>query len=530
MTATVDFTGTLATTFMGVLSIPTMTATGKTRSVGQIEPPPGASDPDILVEENFDVSGITDNAGFNARDRAWGFFRNFNNWKTNKAGIEIGRHQSYTQWTAGAPPNGLTHVAELDAGGNTYMARRIYLTPGTYELRYYYADRYVNTDYTPVHICGSSTADIAWSKSDFRRPGSSTQTSHTQLISAYLELANTDVPPAAFSAAEHNEVDACVLSSGKWIERSVKIKTYAAGFYWLAFQAEGDADGYGGVLTGIRFCKVSCPGAVMENFPWTANQTLFSDNFETKTGDESTNWTERTLDNSGTNVGWTKLPTGWTTWPENQIDFHRGHSGLAIELDASRRPRHWSSNRGVSRRFLLMPGFYKLSYYYRSHRLNNSATYCGFNNINENIMKIANTNTAPIAPDSLLVRAFIDPHLNYSHPRSEPVVRALASWFDPDGSAPSLPRLPSTVVDACVSSPSFTNRLVNFKIGKTGWYWLTFEAGGAEDQHGGIIDDVTLTALGPLSGPAPADVVSIPFGGIAPGSTITKRHLELIAN
>jgi Flp pilus assembly protein TadG len=58
MSAKVDFTGNLATTFMGVLSIPSMTASGASKSTGQIAPPPNASNPDILVDENFNVSGV----------------------------------------------------------------------------------------------------------------------------------------------------------------------------------------------------------------------------------------------------------------------------------------------------------------------------------------------------------------------------------------------------------------------------------------------------------------------------------------
>jgi len=142
----------------------------------------------------------------------------------------------------------------------------------------------------------------------------------------------------------------------------------------------------------------------------------------------------------------------------------------------------------------------------------------------------ATNNEKWLEPDSMIVRAFVDPDLLFSHPRTDPVLRARASWFNPDGSPATLPKLPSTLVDACVSSRYTTLRTANIRINKTGFYWLTFQAGGTDDNWGGVIDKVSLTALGALSMSAPANVVTIPSAGIQPGAILTKPQLQFIAN
>ena len=524
--AQVAYTGSLNTTLMGIFNIQTMAVKGESKSEGQTETsdankPP---DPNMLIEENFDVSGVTANVSYGS----FGNYKNFNEWKTNKAGVEIGTAGTYGP----PPPNGAPYVAELDAGGNTYLAKRIYLTKGSYELRYWYKDRLAYADYAAVHLCAASMSDAAWADANFGKANWFTYEigKQSNAIAAYLELAPTETPPVAFTETLHTVVDACIMSGGRWIERSVKITTYAAGFYWLAFQAEGFTDGVGGVLNNIRFCRNACPGTVTEAFPWAAGTVLFSDGFETPVGDTTANWTERTLDASGTNSGWTNLPNGWTTWPENQIDFLKwGPGGTnVIELDASTRPG--ASNRGISRRFILTPGYYSLTYFYRSHGFIPEYTLCGAADVNSNVAIVKATSTTSLAPDSMIVRAFVDPDLLFSHPRTDPVLRARASWFNPDGSPATLPKLPSTLVDACVSSRYTTLSTANIRINKTGFYWLTFQAGGTDDNWGGVIDKVSLTALGALSMSAPANVVTIPSAGIQPGAILTKPQLQFIAN
>lgn len=541
LSAKVDFTGSLPTTFMGVLGMRTLNTTGASNSTGQIGAMPGVTDPSMLVQEDFNVNGVTPTID----NGSWGVYADFNNWKTNEAGIEIGRASVYGE----KPPNNASHVVELDGYQSTYMARKIYLTPGTYELRYYYKDRIVNAEYAPAFICGASSADLAWTES------TTSPQKQTNAISVFFELANSDVPPAVFSADQHSEVDACVLSSGKWIERSVMITTYSVGFYWLAFQAKGDSDGLGGLLTGIRLCKTRCPWNPMEAYPWTANQLLFKDDFtEITVPSVSVNppntpppgnygwWTNGTLNKFGQNTGWPRLPTGWTTAPFNQMDFNTALvsplGGNSVDIDAS------SGNRAVSRKFILTPGYYRIDWTYAGRTVFadlGSQVICGPGSGNDPRLSgtAASTNSPllsaflPLHPgwharNTNTTSVYLDADRLVSHPNHGEEFYAPSTYKNPDGSAATLPQLPQNWIDTCGYAPNWLTRSINVRISKTGLYWLTFRGEGASDSTGGQLANFRMFATGPLSMTAPANVVNIPIGGIVPGSTIRKPHLEFV--
>lgn len=550
VSAKVEFTGDLATTFMGVLSIQKLTATGASNSAGQIGTMPGTSDPSVIVEENFDVSGVTADRNHGS----WGLYKDFNNWKTNKGGVEIGRAGVYG---GERPPNGAAYVAELDGYENVFMARKIYLTPGSYELRYYYRDRVTDPNFAPAHVCGSSAADVAWAQTENWSPwGQKDLSKQTNLISVFFERANTDATPASFSPTEHTEVDACVLSSGKWIERSVKITTYATGFYWLAFQSLGDSDGLGGLITGIRLCTNSCPGAVLERFPFAANQLLFKDDFTeitipAETAPESVLnpgnydwWTNGTLNSSGQNTGWPRLPTGWTTAPFNQMDFMPSIlaplGGNSLDIDAT------NGNRAVSRKFIMTPGYYRIDWTYAGRRTFDdlgTQVICGRGSATD--ARLAGTAVSINSPvlasflppqpqrharNTNTTSVYLDDDRLVSHPTHGEAFYSPSIYKNPDGGAETLPRLPQQQIDTCGYAPNWQQRSINVKISKTGLYWLTFRGEGASDNTGGQLANFRMFATGPLSMTAPTDVVAIPFGGIVPGSKIKKRHLEFIAN
>jgi hypothetical protein len=456
------------------------------------------------------------------------------------------------------PPNGATHVAELDAFENNYIARRIYLTPGSYELRYWYLDRIVDAAYAPAHVCGSSTADVSWANSvvDSKWGAGLKQ---TNAISVYLDLANTDNPPAEFSPTTHTQIDTCVLAGGKWIERSVKITTFAPGFHWLAFQAEGESDAVGGVLSGIRFCKNTCAGTPQENFPWTANQLLFTDDFTNITTPLVSSpltprdypsgnygwWRNGTLDQSGSNTGWRNLPTGWTSAPFNQMDFNIRTSpplgGYSIDIDAT------DGNRAVSRRFVLTPGYYRIEWAYASRLAFADITevICGSNA--DYAIKLAGTGFATHSSllhsgylntttqftrrrDTNIVSVYLDANSLVSHPTHGPEFYAPSTYKNPDGEAATLPQLPQQMIDTCGYAYNWQQRSINVKISKTDFYWLTFRGEGASDNEGGQLANFRMYAVGGLSGSAPANVVSIPFAGVQPGTTITKRQFRFAGN
>jgi len=535
----VTYTASMPTTFANVVGLQNIAIDGG--SVSQAPLARGTTNPtnpDILVEENFDAAGsiAADQSTSISDGRSWGTYKNFNNWKTNSTGIEIGNSSLYGV----APLNGATYVAELAAYGNTYMAKKIYLPVGNYELRYWYKDRIPYKMYLPTPVCGSANADVEWVNATTWY-GSSALGAQTNRIGVYLDLASSDTPPAVFS---ENLIDACLVSHDKWVERSVKISVTAAGSYWLAFQAEGADEGWGGVLNNIRFCKNTCPGEAMsETFPWPQNTVLFTDNFTLQSGI----WPADYFQNHRLNVSgeataaslWQNVSDGWTTTPINQIEFSKV-SGYDYILPMDAYPRSGiSSNRSIHRKFLLAPGYYKLSYEYAPNNgLGTTGTWCGAltsAQINTQVSQVnaAKSDSAKAANTNQL-SVYVDADVSFSHPETTTTLYDAAVWKAWDGANPAsgAAKLPKTRIDSCVHSTLKPKRTVYFKITKVGHYWLTFAAEGAADGFGALIDSIALTAMGGLSTTAPAAVVSIPPHGLAPGSKVVsaEKNYEFTTN
>ncbi|HEY8589965.1 MAG TPA: hypothetical protein VIL55_10475, partial [Naasia sp.] len=511
------------TTFAAILGVESVALSGSGRSNGVYDQTSRENaDPDLLISERFGT-----NVG-ELQNGTWGVYANYNNWKTTGSGVEIGLSENY----GAAPPSGMRYVAELDSDGNVAMSKKVYMPTGNYELRYWIKDRIPYTEYDPVWLCGSKTEDVDWA-----RDTNGTWGYQTNRVGVYLDIALSDTPPATFSPTTNNLIDVCVNTGQKWIERSVKIVMTQPSFYWLTFQAEGLSDTTGSVLSNIRLCRNACAGTKAPDYPWTANQLLFTDGFETPAGSVSDYWTERTLDTSGVNTGWPRLPSGWTTHPVNQIDFQDWGTFLGpsagrnvVELDASTWDSN-TSNRSISRRMLLAPGYYRLKYTYISMPWwgVGGQDVCGMSFTNSTQVSTVKSLTpgAMYPADTARVGVYIDPDVNVSHPESAPTLRAYATWKNHDGTPESRPRLPANLVDRCYYSKEGIVRDLTIRILKPSFYWLTFTAGGTADNHGGGIDNVTLTAMRGLEGAAPSRFIAVPPPGLAPGTPIVMNGLQI---
>ena len=113
------------------------------------------------------------------------------------------------------------------------------------------------------------------------------------------------------------------------VERSVRIYVTTAGYYWLSFSADGTDNSYGGQIDNIRLCIATCPGSLKDNFPFTANQNLFEDTFESPSYSGSpTNTSGNVYNSQGTSgtssSGWPNAPaSGWANAPTNQLTYWR---------------------------------------------------------------------------------------------------------------------------------------------------------------------------------------------------------------
>lgn len=529
-TGQLDYGALVTTYFGGLVNIPTVPINGSTVSVTPILPDPPASDPSIVFEETFAKSVTPYN-----EIAKWGFAYNYNNWLTPNGAFEVGE---YDQYQTDAPPTGQTNIAELNGQGNASMSRKLFLNRGTYELRYWIRDRITNSNYDPAWICGSKTEDVNWAGE-----GSAEWGYQTNRVGVYLDRAPNDEPPKDLTPETHGLIDVCAATGAKWIERSVKITTDASGYFWLTFQAEGTNDGAGGLLSTIKVCRDACKETQHHNFPWARNTTLYKEGFETPVSAQAaTLWYETTLDKSGENLGWPKLAPGWTTWPANQIEFQSWtakEGKYSIELDATvsatgevTAGQAVDVNRAISRRFILAPGYYNVSYYYMSRDTQAPTVMCGLDSFDADMARLwRNQSWRQYAPDSMMVRVYMDSDRTFSHPVSEPKYLAVATWANPYGvKGALLPKLPATPIDVCIVSKNYVKRSADVKITKPGFYWLTMRAEGVAEGMGAIVDDFIFSALGPLSDAAPKNVVTIPAPGVAVGTILRARGYEFVAN
>ena len=509
-----------------------------------------------------------------------------------------------------------THSAELDCdngnggAGNSSISTKTYMATGYYELRYNFRSRVYYGNYDPTYICGSTASDVSWANDS----GTGFNGQRSNQINVYLDQSNstgTSAPPTHTTIdgtqqlAGVNLIDMCVHSIN-WIERSVKIKITTAGYYWLSFAADGHNDSQGGQLDNIRLCVEQCAGMLQDNFPSTwlpqngVNTVLFEDGFDapTYTADQyasSPHSKSGNLDKSlGTTVnssgscyspfgtyqtpaGWSCQPAnGWSTAPYNEVVIdtqgaYQGAQYLTLDGSNSFSSGSQSTNRLVSKPFLLVPGYYQVSYDYISNvdfksTANISGTYCisapssglifqsSVPSITGQIRYASGTTTTDGSTN--IVGAFMSHGQLVSTPNvanapwatsanttySAPSLGATTSYTNPDGTLTTTPTVPpdgvtwsnynanvnNPVIDVCGYADSFrwVPRSVSIKITKTAVYWLTLSSsGGLADGNGPAVDDVKLTALGGpyMSNPPTNPLVSIPVPAPQPLTNYTNN-------
>ena len=509
-----------------------------------------------------------------------------------------------------------THSAELDcdngngSGGNSSISTKTYLTTGYYELRYFYRSRIDYPNYDPTYICGSTATDVSWANDT----DGAVYGTRTNEINVYFDQSTGGAAPPLHttmdgtqSLAGSNVIDVC-LYGPSWLERSVKIKVTTAGYYWLSFAADGNNDSYGGQIDDIRLCVDHCTTPLQENFPtgWTTSSLLFQDSFGTApdsapTAPTNMSWGGNLAKSPGVlptavppstclvapttaTLGWPcQGATGWATAPYNQVNtYTQGGTSNSqyIAIDGAKNGTTESTtNRLISRPFLLVPGYYQVSYSYIPDvdfsNLDSPATvYCyaapGSGSIY--LSSYGNNSGTPRYASSKIstdyttgiVGVFMSHGQLISTPNigsvaasglsaapwavfadtsyTAPALNGATSYTNPDktvtttpatGMAPDAVTWPSynasvnnPVIDTCGYAPNYAAqaRSVSVKITKSGVYWLTFSTnGGVADGYGGGIEDVKLTALGgpSMSGAPTSPLVAIPTPAPASDSVYT---------
>lgn len=177
----------------------------------------------------------------------------WNGWTTQGAGIEIDSQRgiAISKVLFGS------YFAELDSDcrtaantgtrkckTNSTMSRVIKLTPGTYQIRYWYVARQQDASVGNRVICGARDRDVSF----YTREG------QTNRIEVFFEKRGN------YTFNDNNMVDVCVMSN-EWTERVVTLTVRAEDEYRFSWRAAGREDTYGGLIDNIRICRNYCPAA-----------------------------------------------------------------------------------------------------------------------------------------------------------------------------------------------------------------------------------------------------------------------------
>jgi Flp pilus assembly pilin Flp len=209
----------------------------------------------VLFTESFE-------SYHNVASNSWSVLNNWNGWTTQsgKGGIEI---NGIRELAANTIRFG-NFFAELDSHcytsgckTNSNMWREFKdLTPGNYELNYWYISRERNSAYAGETICAyKGDTKAVWDKLK-----AATWREQTNRIEVFIQRKKSGGYDAVtVDKNDHADlVDVCVHTD-KWTERKISLTVATKGTYRIYFQAAGREDTYGGLLDYIRFCSGKCP-------------------------------------------------------------------------------------------------------------------------------------------------------------------------------------------------------------------------------------------------------------------------------
>jgi Flp pilus assembly protein TadG len=465
-------------------------------------------------------------------------------------------------------PGGSTSSGELDCdngsatGGDSSISNKEYLNIGEYEVRYWFKARVAYPDYQPAYICGSSASDVSWAtdSNSASNGGLTSNAVKNNQVDVFLDADNNNSAPThlindgTMSLAGSNLIDSCVYSYN-WIQRSIRIYVTTPGFYWLSFAADGANNSYGGQLATIQWCYGTCSGTLQDNFPFTANQTLFEDTFENPVYSGTPDNTNGNLNNSvaGTYI-WGGGNTGWANAPTNELPVWTTscpQGNQCVELG-------WNTNSLIGRGFLLDPGYYQVSYKYEPEitfaALN--SVYCGAtpsaagistlsSQSGTGVLRYYNSSFGGITYDTNTVGVFMSHAQEASTPNIGNALGSTTSYTNPNGTTSTTPTVPPNAIsltnynssqvnpllDICGYAPTAQTRTAVVYIQKPAYYWLTLAALGTSDWLGGIVDDVKITALNsPYNSTYASSAITIPVPAPQPSATVSYSGFYITAD
>jgi hypothetical protein len=575
----VTLTATMPTVFMQIAGVSSIPLNAKATCVPTAAETNGNTP--YLVQEGFETSTTGSIAWYEPNGTVLGYEQgtaipkvttfNANNVYTGSNGVNwvVMGYCVETDRTGvinSTSPQG-NYTAELNCdngygtAGDSSISTKKYFNVGEYELRYNYRGRVDYPDYDPTYICGSQLSDGSWATDTYVSYGSVASNAKNNQIDVFFDADNNNSAPThlindgTMSLAGSNLIDSCVYSYN-WIQRSVRIYVTTAGYYWLSFAADGTNNSFGGQLDNITLCVATCPGSLQDNFPFTSNEVLFEDPFESPVYSGSPYNTNGNMNNSdGISYVWDEEGHGWANAPTNQIPYWTSgcpQGSQCVELG-------WNANSLIGRPILLDPGYYKVQYDYVSEvtfsTLN--GVYCGSTPSVANISALsANSSTGKdrvsgvnhsgtIVNDTNTVGVFMSHAQMASTPNMGNALGSTTSYTNPDGTTSTTPTVAPNAIsltsynssqvnpllDICGYAASAQYRTAYIFIQKPAYYWLTLAALGTSDAFGGQVDDVKITALtSPYYSTYASSAVTIPVPSPQPSSQISFSGFYIVAD
>ncbi|OQW84843.1 MAG: hypothetical protein BVN31_01935 [Proteobacteria bacterium ST_bin15] len=489
------------TSFLGLFSIPSLSVAVSQQCYATPPLVPGT----VVLQETFETPPAADAI---TRDCGPGCFRyvsSYNGWKTSGGTGELEISDGYKI----APPEG-THVGELTPDYNGAISKKVYLAPGTYELRYFYVGGpYIPVpDYygwttngsvyfynDPLPLCSKTAANVEWATQDKSRIGVYFSADSADFSAQNLTAANN---PTSKTWRPADLVDVCIYSYS-WVERSATITVPTAGNYWLTFAAQGgNADREGGQIDNIRVCYQACAGDRRLSPMETPGHVVFADDFE------------RPYTTASPYLQTTIAANGWTTTPYDSVqiftngDAPQGRQYLELDTDINYSGTSTTtlspgpSNRAISRRFLFSEGTYQLAYWYKPRvRFALTGTFCGST-------AAAAQSGYPTGTASVTATTYSAPTGTYDYNTSQ-----IGVYLDSDLTTAGSTR-PTNPLDICMFSNGWVQRYVTFVISKPGFYWFTMRAEGVGEGYGANVDDVRICAVACSGGPTNQTKLAVP--------------------
>ena len=211
----------------------------------------GPNAPTLLISESFEQPS------HNVQTSSWDVLGGANNnntwngWTTQAAGIEINGQRELASNTIRFGD----FFAELDSDcgtaanrnvsncrSNSTMSRILNLTPGNYEVRYWYIARLRDPSIPGQVVCGSKDGDVSYYTKD----------GQTNRIELYVEKSGN------YTYSLNNLVDVCVQADA-WTERVYDFTVRTTSDYRISWRAAGREDTYGGLIDYLRICRNACP-------------------------------------------------------------------------------------------------------------------------------------------------------------------------------------------------------------------------------------------------------------------------------